>query len=41
MITLGAADWAVFAGLLVASLGVGFFFAWRDRKQSADNYLLG
>ena len=41
MITLSSADWAVFGGLLVASLGVGFYFAWSDRKQSADNYLLG
>lgn len=37
---LDTIDWLVFAGLLLASLGVGFFFAWKDRNQSADSYLL-
>lgn len=37
---LQLADYAVFASLLVVSLAVGFFFAYKERKQSADNYLL-
>ena len=37
---LQLADYAVFASLLVVSLAVGFYFAYKDRKQSADNYLL-
>ena len=33
-------DYAVFAALLVVSLAVGVFFAFRERNQSADSYLL-
>ena len=34
------ADYAVFGALLVVSLIVGFFFGYKDSKQSADSYLL-
>ena len=34
------ADYAVFVALLLVSLGVGFFFAYRERNQSPDDYLL-
>ena len=37
---LDTVDWIVFVGLLLASLFVGFFFAYKDRNQSADSYLL-
>ena len=33
-------DYAVFAALLVVSLAAGVFFAFRERNQSADSYLL-
>jgi len=29
-------DYVVFMALLVVSLAVGFFLAWKDRNQSPD-----
>jgi Na+/proline symporter len=39
-ITLHLFDYIVFISLLCVSLGVGFYFAWKEKKQSADSYLL-
>jgi len=33
-------EYIVFGSLLVVSLSVGFFFAWKEKNQSADSYLL-
>ena len=36
------ADYVVFAGSLALSLGIGFFFAFKDRKKAdTKEYLLG
>ena len=34
------ADYAVFISLLLVSLCVGFYFAYKERNQSPDDYLL-
>ena len=33
-------DYALFIILLLVSLVVGFYYAWKDRNQSADSFLL-
>ena len=39
-VTLHFNDYAIFIALLIVSLAVGVFFAFRERNQSADSYLL-
>jgi hypothetical protein len=39
-----AADFAVFGLMLAISAGIGFFYAWKDKKdkkQNSDEFLLG
>lgn len=34
-------DYVVFGGMLVLSLAIGIFYAFRSRKKSNDEFLLG
>ena len=33
-------DYAICVSLLFVSLAVGFYYAWKDRNQSSDSFLL-
>jgi len=35
-VELHVLDYVIFIALLVVSLAVGFFLAWKDRNQSPD-----
>ena len=42
--TFQAADYVVFGLMLVISAGIGFFYAWKDKKdkkQNSEEFLLG
>ncbi|KAK3863991.1 hypothetical protein Pcinc_030257, partial [Petrolisthes cinctipes] len=39
--TFGVADYAVFGGMLSASLAIGVFYAFRGRNKANDEFLLG
>ena len=33
-------DYLIFSVLLCVSLGVGIYYAWKEKNQSADSFLL-
>lgn len=39
--TLTGLDYSIVAMLLLISVGIGAFYAWKDRNQEEDNYMMG
>lgn len=39
--TLTGLDYTIVALLLMISVGIGAFYAWKDRDQEEDNYMMG